>query len=119
MKLYHIRKENGFNQQTFYNWLKETGLIEKGPKGYITGPNAWDEMAVLTTKRVDVNGEVREVTQVTVPKNKVSALITAYLSSGKTDLYTQGKRDEIQLKFQIIQDCLEKIEQQLTQLMLK
>lgn len=52
MKLYHIRKENGFNQHTFYGWLKETGLIEKGPAGYIPGPMAWEEMALLTTKKL-------------------------------------------------------------------
>lgn len=117
MKLYHIRKENGFNQHTFYGWLKETGLIEKGPAGYIPGPMAWEEMALLTTKKIDDTGKVHNVTQVTVSKSKVADLITAYLNSGKPNLYNKRKQEEeLQLKLQELQKRLEKIESKLTQL---
>lgn len=58
---------------------------------------------------------MRNVTQVTVSKSKVADLITAYLNSGKPNLYNKSKQEEeLQLKLQELQKRLEKIESKLT-----
>ncbi|OTN77924.1 hypothetical protein A5886_003025 [Enterococcus sp. 8G7_MSG3316] len=78
MKLHEIKKAHGFNQKTFYGWLRETGMIVKEASGYVIGPNALEGMFTLHTKSANQDGELLTRTQVAVEDDNVFRLVEKY-----------------------------------------
>lgn len=78
MKLHEIKKAHGFNQETFYGWLRETGMIVKEASGYVIGPNALEGMFTLHTKSANQDGELHTRTQVAVEDDNVFRLVEKY-----------------------------------------
>ncbi|MDT2599977.1 hypothetical protein P7D85_09330 [Enterococcus hulanensis] len=102
MKLIDVKRKYGLNQNTFYGWLRENQLIVKEITGYVVGPNALEGMETSTNKRVNEDGEVLIMTQVTIDNQKVPQLLERYESSGLSKLYSQQKQNDEQEKTSII-----------------
>lgn len=77
MKLRQIQKKYQFNQNTFYKWLNETGLIRKDTSGYVVGPNAILGMKTITSNYINENGE--KTTMVAIEDSQVKCLVDMYL----------------------------------------
>lgn len=120
MKLHKVKSQNGFSQTTFYSWLREEELITKLPSGYVVGPKALPGMETLTSKRVNEDGEVIEITQVTIDKMMVPELVQRYRNSGKENLYVKRKtvkekysESELASRLEILENRLILMEKQL------
>lgn len=120
MKLHKVKSQNGFSQTTFYSWLREEELITKLPSGYVVGPKALPGMETLTSKRVNEDGEVIEITQVTIDKMMVPELVQRYTNSGKENLYVKRKsvrekysESELANRLEILENRLILMEKQL------
>jgi hypothetical protein len=87
MKLYRLMVMHGFEQQTFYQWLNETGLIVKGNLGYEVGPEALSSMETMETEKEEATGEVKKITQVKIASDQIPTLVKAYRGSGLENLY--------------------------------
>lgn len=92
MKLNDIRESYGFNQRTFYNWMKEQRLIEKTENGYIAGKEALDGMATEETSYFGPDGKPKTV--VIVTEENADELAKLYVNSGLDRLYSTIKRKE-------------------------
>ncbi|EOJ52097.1 hypothetical protein EG863_14090 [Enterococcus faecalis] len=89
MKLRQIQKKYQFNQNTFYKWLNETGLIRKDTSGYVVGPNAILGMKTITSNYINENGE--KTTMVAIEDSQVKCLVDMYLSSGYDKIFSKSK----------------------------
>lgn len=90
MKLNEIRESYGFNQRTFYNWMKDQQLIEKTENGYIIGTNALEGMSTENTTYFGPDGKPKTV--VTVTSDTADDIVKMYVSSGLDRLYSTTKR---------------------------
>lgn len=90
MKLNDIRESYGFNQRTFYNWMKKQQLIEKTENGYIVGKEALDGMSTEATSYFGPDGKPKTV--VVVTEENADELVKLYVNSGLDRLYSTTKR---------------------------
>ncbi|WP_086350102.1 hypothetical protein [Candidatus Enterococcus clewellii] len=90
MKLNEIRESYGFNQRTFYNWMKDQQLIEKTDNGYIIGSNALEGMNTEDTAYFGPDGKPK--TMVTVTSEIADDIVKMYVGSGLDRLYSTTKR---------------------------
>ena len=108
MKLNEIRESYGFNQRTFYNWMKEQGLTEKTDNGYIIGPNALQGMYTEYSSYFGPDGNPK--TTVAISDENVNELVKMYVNSGLDRLYsnTTKRTDESSTSTNLLTEELER-----------
>ena len=94
MKMIEIKKEYKFNQKTFYQWLRDEGLIELSDHGYIVGPNALPSMENLIYDYYNYGKMSEGRSQVIIEDSDVPILVEKYIQSGLPNLYTRKKQTE-------------------------
>lgn len=118
MKLHEIKAKYGFNQTSFYGFLKEQELIEKVESGYVIGKNHIVGMETLVSE--NPRGETpAQVTQVSVSTEAIPRLVEMYENSSWTNLYSadvqfktvNSKLLEIINKIEIISSQLAELRQ--------
>lgn len=87
MKLFAVKTKYGFNQHTFYEWLREQEIIEKSESGYKIGKRALSGMKESETIVLEGTEAITR-TVVSIPNAKVEELVSRYENSGKDKLYS-------------------------------